>query len=236
MVLSSPYGITVADDGVIYISDSYADRIIAISPDGHCQVIAGTVSGFLDGPGKTEARFSLPQGLQLDHEGNIIVADSKNNAIRKIDLKRNFNVTTVATGFQSPYGVAIDKKGNIFVSDYGNNAIKVIDRYGTVRPVAGELYSNYNQSPKTLKMPTGIDIDPFGNIVICDCYNHIIRKVNCAFVQMADVWPKSHRYLPLTVSRATEELLCILTKKPPVHLPKELILIMVKNLVDIWPF
>jgi sugar lactone lactonase YvrE len=236
-VLSSPYGITVADDGVIYISDTYSDRILSIQPeDGHCQVVAGSVNGYTDGIGKTEAKFNLPQGLIMDPAGNLIVADSKNNAIRKIDLKKDGHVTTVATGFQSPYGVAIDKRGNIFVSDYGNSAIQVIDLSGNVRPVAGELYSNYSDYPKSLKMPTGIDIDSYGNIVICDCYNHIIRRVNCVFVQMADVWPKSHRYLPREVSRATEELHCILTKSPPVPLPKELVLIMVKNLIEVWPF
>lgn len=234
LVLSNPYGTTVGDDGVIYISDSYADRIIAINPDGHCEIIAGTTNGFIDGVGK-EAKFSLPQGIQLDGEGNIIVADSKNNAIRKID-KQSLKVSTVATGFRSPYGVAIDKRGNIFVADYGNNAIKVIDTKGLVHPIAGDDYSEYKDQPKALNMPTGIDIDQFGNIVICDCYNHVIRKVNCVFVRMAEVWPKSHRYLPQRVSEATEELTCVLAKAPPVPLPKELILIMLKNLIEIWPF
>jgi sugar lactone lactonase YvrE len=234
IMLSNPYGITVADDGTIYTSDSYADRILAISPDGHCEVIAGgTTNGFLDGAGK-EAKFNLPQGIQLDGEGNLIVADSKNNAIRKID--KHFNVTTVATGFRLPYGVAIDKRGNIYVADYGNSTIKVIDKQGRVKPIAGENYSNYKGDPKGLNMPTGIDIDLLGNIVICDCYNHVIRKVNCVFVQMADIWPRSHSNLPLPVAQATEELCCILSKAPPVPLPKELILIMVKNLIEIWPF
>jgi streptogramin lyase len=50
--LSNPYGITVSEDGIIFISDSYADRIIAINSDGHCDVIAGTLNGFSDGVGK----------------------------------------------------------------------------------------------------------------------------------------------------------------------------------------
>jgi len=231
--LSNPYGLTVADDGVIYISDSYADRILAITPDGRTEVIAGTTSGYTDGAGK-EAKFSLPQGIKLDREGNLIVADSKNNAIRKID--KQLNVSTVATGFRSPYGLTIDKKGNIFVADYGNNAIKVIDRKGIVRPIAGEN-SNYKDQPNTLNMPTGIDIDQYGNIVICDCYNHVLRRVNCVFVQMAEIWPLSHRNLPTPVSQATEELCCILSRAPPVpSIPKELIFIMVQNLIEIWPF
>jgi len=231
--LSNPYGIAVGEDGVIYISDSYADRIMAINPDGKCEVIAGMVNGFSDGVGK-EARFSLPQGIQLDGEGNLIVADSKNNAIRKID--KQFNVTTVATGFSSPYGLAIDKKGNIFVADYGNNAIKMIDTKGKVRTVIGEKNSNYKEFPNNLSMPTGISIDPFGNLVICDCYHHILRKVNCVFVQMAEIWPKGHKNLPLPVSAATEELFLVMTKAPPVVVPRELLFLMVKTLIEIWPF
>jgi streptogramin lyase len=231
--LSNPYGITVSEDGIIFISDSYADRIIAINSDGHCDVIAGTLNGFSDGVGKN-AKFSLPQGIQLDREGNLIVADSNNNAIRKID--KQFNVTTVATGFRTPYGVAIDKKGNIFVADYGNNAIKVVDKKGIVRPVAGDNYSNYKEIPNGLNMPTGIDIDPYGNIVICDCYNHILRKVNCVFVQMAEIWPQSHKNLPRPISEATEEFFLIMTKIPPVVVPRELLFLMVQTLIEIWPY
>jgi streptogramin lyase len=231
--LSNPYGITVGNDGTIYISDSYADRIMAINPEGHCEVIAGNVNGFSDGVGK-EAKFSLPQGIQLDGEGNLIVADSKNNAIRKID--KQFNVTTVATGFLSPYGVAIDKKGNIFVADYGNNAIKVIDKKGKVRPVVGDYNSSYKETPNNLSMPTGMDIDPFGNLVICDCYHHILRKVNCVFVQMSDIWPRSHKNLPKPVSEATEEFFMVMTKSPPVVVPRELLFLMVQTIIEIWPF
>jgi len=230
--LSNPYGITVAEDGIIYISDSYADRIVAINPaNGRSEVIAGgTNNGYSDGAGK-DAKFSLPQGIQIDPEGNLIVADSKNNAIRKIDKQRN--VSTIATGFKSPYGVTIDKRGNIYVADYGNNAIKVIDKQGRIRPIIGD----YPDGPNSLNMPTGMDIDPNGNIVICDCYNHVLRKVNCVFVRMAEIWPKSHQYLPRPVSQATEELCCVLSKAPPVpSVPKELILIMVTNLIEIWPF
>jgi len=230
--LSGPYGITVSEDGIIFISDSYTDRIMVIRPDGRCEAIAGSGSGFSDGAGK-DAKFNSPQGIQLDRDGNLIVADSKNNAIRKID--KQYNVTTVATGFNSPYGVAIDKKGNIFVADYGNNAIQMIDRKGKVRPVAGEN-SKYKESPKKLSMPTGIDIDPFGNIVICDCYNHIIRKVNCVFVQMAEIWPRSHKNLPRPVSAATEELFLIMKKTPPVVIPRELLFLIVQTLIEIWPF
>jgi len=213
----SPYGITVSDDGTIYISDTYADCITSISPNGSTSVIAGSVSGFSDGVG-VDAQFSQPQGLQFDNEGNLIVADCRNNAIRKID--KLFNVTTVAKGFNSPYGVAIDKIGNIFVADYGNNGIKVIDRQGRVHSIADAEHSIFKEEPRYLNMPTGIGIDNYGYLVICDCYNHVIRKVNCVLVDMSLNWPNSNLKLPSEISDCTLELLCILNKKSPYINPK----------------
>jgi len=228
----SPYGITVSDDGTIYISDTYADCITSISPNGSTHIIAGSVSGFKDGVG-TEAHFCQPQGLELDNEGNLIVADCRNNAIRKID--KLFNVTTIAQGFNSPYGVAIDKMGNIFVSDYGNNGIKVIDRQGKVHAIADAEHSVFKEEPRYLNMPTGIGIDNYGNLVICDCYNHVIRKVNCVLVNMSQQWPNSNLRLPNEISDCTLELLCILNKKPPTSIPKELILLLIREVIVNWP-
>jgi sugar lactone lactonase YvrE len=231
--LSAPYGIAVAEDGTIYLSDTYADCINAIYPDGRSEVIAGTgISGHLDGPGR-QAQFNLPQGLELDQEGNLIVADKGNNMIRKID--KQLNVTTVATGFRDPYSVALDGNGNIFVADYGNNAIKMIDKKGAVHPIAGASYSYFKDEPQNLYQPTGLGIDPLGNLVICDCYNHRIRKVNCVFGVMGPNWPDNHQMLPQPLSEAVEEFLCIFHFSPPIRLPKDLIVLMVKNFIAHWP-
>jgi sugar lactone lactonase YvrE len=229
---SSPYGIAVADDGTIYVSDTYADRIKAIDVTGKCRVIAGSTEGYLDGKGKN-AKFSSPQGIEIDREGNLIVADCRNNVIRKID--KHLNVTTIATGFNSPYGVAIDKRGNIFVADYGNHEISRIDSKGTVRPIAGANCSAFKQEPKRLNLPTGVGVDNFGNLIICDCYNHILRKVNCVLDVHAENWPYCQSQLPEEIQKATSELLCVLSYKPPQSLPKELIVLLIRLLIENWP-
>jgi sugar lactone lactonase YvrE len=209
---SAPYGVAVADDGTVYVSDNYSDCIKMIR-NGKCEIVAGAVGGFADGIGR-DAMFCSPQGIDLDLEGNLIVADSKNNAIRKVDLK-TMVVTTVAEGFQSPYGVTIDKKGNIFVADYGNNSIKRIDTKGVVRDIVSSHISNFVSEPRSLCLPTGVGIDHSGNLVICDCYHHVIRKVNCILDVIAENWPYSMtQSLPTVIENSIIELFSVLYYQP----------------------
>jgi DNA-binding beta-propeller fold protein YncE len=230
---SAPYGVAVADDGTVYVSDNYSDCIKMIR-NGKCEVIAGRVGGFADGVGQ-DAKFSSPQGIDLDLDGNIIVADSKNNAIRRVDQK-TFAVTTVAEGFQSPYGVAIDKKGNIFVADYGNNAIKRIDTKGVVRDIVSSYVSNFVNEPRSLCLPTGIGIDHKGNLVICDCYHHVIRKVNCILDVIAENWPYSMtQSLPSVIENSIVELFSVLYYYPPVSMPKDIMILVIRCVIENWP-
>jgi sugar lactone lactonase YvrE len=146
--------------------------------------IAGTrVSGFSDGPGgeNRTATFNLPRGLRYDTAGNLYVADTGNNAIRKIDTTGN--VTTLAgngtagfadgTGgrkgtatFNAPLALTIDKPGNLYVADTGNNAIRKIDTTGNVTTLAGNgkpgsVDGNISTStrPPLFDGPNSIDID-----------------------------------------------------------------------------
>jgi sugar lactone lactonase YvrE len=133
-----PGGIAIDSTGNIYISDSYNNIIRKITPDGKVTTLAGQKKkGDLDGKGES-ASFRQPEGIALDNQGNIVVADMGNNKIRKITP--DGIVTTVAgsgmrgatdgpvtsASFNRPYGVAVDKKGNIFVADFQNNKIRKI--------------------------------------------------------------------------------------------------------------
>ena len=83
-----PTGIAIGPDGNIYVCDSGNNKIRRVTPDGVVSTVAGSiVSGRRDGSAH-KAEFSFPTGIALDSEGNIYIADSGNNLIRKIVIKR----------------------------------------------------------------------------------------------------------------------------------------------------
>lgn len=149
-----------------------------ITPTGVVSTFAGNFnSGSDDGKG-TAAKFSLPYGIAFDANGNLFVADTYNNKIRKITP--DGTVTTVAgTGaqgrkdgqalsatFNTPYNIAVDKTGNIFVADHGNGCVRAI--YG------GALVTTFSDT--TYNLPVGIAIDNRGMIYLsCEKSFNIVQ-------------------------------------------------------------
>jgi sugar lactone lactonase YvrE len=133
-----PGGIAVDSAGYIYVSDTYNNLIRKISPEGEVTTLAGQeTKGHSDGKGKI-ASFLHPQGIAVDHFGNVYVADMGNNKIRKITpggtvstvagngLRGAVNGRDTSASFFRPYGIAVDKDGSIYVADYQNNLVRKI--------------------------------------------------------------------------------------------------------------
>jgi sugar lactone lactonase YvrE len=160
----------------------------------------GVFSGSSDGTGE-DAGFKNPQGITIDNNGDILVADRMNHAVRKVSP--DGVVTTIAgsftgsgtsglTGssdgsasgarFDHPSDVVVDSAGNIYVADSGNHAIRKIDLSGNVTTLAGDLgYSGYQDSTGDAALfnsPQGIAIDAAGNIIVADTTNGLIRMVS----------------------------------------------------------
>ena len=188
-----PYGIAVDKNDNVYVSDWERDMIKKISPDGKITVFAGTGhKGIKDGKG-SEASFYLPEGLAIDQQGNLYVADTYNNMIRKItpDGVVSTLAGMVAKGsadgkgkdalFSHPDGLAVDRKGNIYVADVGNNKIRKITPDGTVTTIAGTRKRGADNGPlktATFNRPYGVAVDNGGNIYVADYLNNVVRKIS----------------------------------------------------------
>lgn len=136
----SPYGAAVDGQGFVYIADTLNHSIRKISPAGIVTTLAGTgARGNNDGAAAT-ASFSDPQGVAVDANGNVYVADTGNNVIRKISppglVSTLSGSSTLSTGsadgagraalFYFPFDIAVDTNGVLYVADWGNLKVRRI--------------------------------------------------------------------------------------------------------------
>ncbi|GHU60928.1 hypothetical protein FACS189445_1900 [Spirochaetia bacterium] len=186
-------GVAVDNAGNVYVADTYNYRIMKISPSGVVTKLAGSSDrrGYADGTG-TAAKFNVPHGVAVDNAGNVYVADSNNNRIRKISSSGV--VTTLAGGvygyadgtgtaakFYVPTGVAVDNTGNVYVADSNNNRIRKISPSGVVTTLAGDGTYGYADGTGTAAMfnvPNSVAVDNAGNVYVADSRNNRIRKIS----------------------------------------------------------
>ncbi len=192
---SSPVGLAVDGAGNLYVTDAFNATIRKITPAAVVSTVAGSAAnrGGADGTGAA-ARFNYPNGVAVDTAGNLYVADTYNDTIRKITP--NGVVTTLAgsagisgatdlTGsnalFNQPYGVAMDGAGNVYVADTGNGTIRKITPDGAVTTVAGMAgiagLGDGAGSSALFNQPHGLWVDSAGNIYVADTGNAALRKI-----------------------------------------------------------
>jgi len=186
---NEPTGMTIDSANNIYVADTYNNRIRKITPSGLVTTIAGSTKGFADSQG-TLAKFNWPHGI-IVKSGNLYVADSYNNRIRKIDTAGN--VTTIAGSafgyadgqgtaalFRAPFGITIDSLDNLYVADLSNHIIRKISPSGLVTTIAGSVRDPDYAVGRTAKFngPRGITIDSSDNLYVADFGNGMLRKID----------------------------------------------------------
>jgi sugar lactone lactonase YvrE len=196
--LAYPKGTAADGKGNVYVADSSNYVIRRIDPAGIITVVAGSGVGGDSGDGgqATLARLMLPSGVSVDSSGNLYIADTNNERVRKVNP--NGVITTVAgngTGGYSgdggpataaellmPMKVVPDAAGNLFIADSGNHRIRKVSPAGVITTVAGNGKAGDSGDGglavnAQLNQPDGVAVDVAGNLFIADTHNHRVRRV-----------------------------------------------------------
>ena len=194
-----PFDLSVDAASRLLIADGVNDRVRRVDAGGVITTIAGggSTQKLGDGGTATNASLSTVMGIALDSSGNLFIADSYNNRVRKVDTSGIIN-TVAGTGIPGffgddgagvngvlfyPSGIAFDKRGNLFIADQMSNRIREVFPNGQIVTVAGRPSPGYSGDggPATnarLNNPYGVALDSSGNLFIADTLNARVRKVD----------------------------------------------------------
>lgn len=206
--LVRPLGIS-AFQGHVYVSNTL-DNVLSDLNAGNTTTIAGSLeaSGETgDGGPASQATLTQPAGTAEDSAGDIYIADTENNVIRRIDAATGV-ITRFAgtrqdkatgpgglatqTRLNAPQAVAVNKAGDVFIADTNNDRVDEVLPNGHLVGYAGSGKAGYagDGGPATraqLSKPTGVAVDAAGNVYIADSSNNVIRRVDAANGTIATV-------------------------------------------------
>jgi uncharacterized protein (TIGR03437 family) len=194
--------VTTDSSGNLYFSSGHA--VYKISPSGTLTLAAGNSRpGFSgDGGPATAAQLNTPQGLAVDSQGNLYIADQVNNRVRMVSPQGVINTfagngklgqprflgdggQATAANLNLPAGVAVDHSGNVYIADTGDNSIREVGTNGVINTIAGTGFSGICcdtqlASGSVLSQPEDVFVDGSGNVFIADTGNAAIREITAS--------------------------------------------------------
>jgi sugar lactone lactonase YvrE len=202
--LIMPEGLAFDSAGNLIAADAGTNRVLRITPAGAITTVAGTgTQGYSgDGGPAAAAMLNQPGAVAFDANGNLLIADTYNHLIRRVDAKGNIATLvgggsnlnppdgTPANGIKLfwPGGIAVDKTGTIYISDSHQSRVFQLTAQGTLVNVAGigEQGISGDGGPAVnaaLNICAGLAVDSAGNLFIADNYSNIVREVLAAAPQ-----------------------------------------------------
>lgn len=195
--LARPIALAVGPDGVVYVAEQ--NQVVSVSASGAVTPFAGGMVASFSGDGGPARRAELngPRALAVDDVGDVYIADTGNNRIRRV--APDGTITTVAgngtasfsgdggaatgAGLNGPSGLAIGFGRAVYIADTGNNRVRYVQADGTITTVAGTGDPGYagDGSAATsalLDSPQGLAFDHEGDLFIADSLNDRIRQVD----------------------------------------------------------
>jgi Immunoglobulin domain/NHL repeat len=191
---ADPSDVAVDAGGNVYVADTGNHTVRKVTPAGVVTTLAGLtgVSGSSDG--SDSARFNHPAGVAVDSSGNVYVADTDNNEIRKVTASGVVSTLAGVAGvsgssdgagsaatFNGPSGIVADATGDLYVADTLNHTIRKISPAGGVTTIAGVAGASgavdATGSAARFNGPQGLALDASSNLFVADTNNDVIRRI-----------------------------------------------------------
>ena len=195
--LDLPNGLALNAKGELFISDIGAHQVFKLDSRNRLVVVAGTGDGGFGGDGglATKAQLHAPHDLLFDADGNLLIADTYNLRIRRID--RSGVITTIAgdgkaelagddgaataASLNNPQSIAFDTEGRLLIADTYNHVIRRVDRSGIIATIAGTVPGHGGDGGAATKaqinLTMAVVVGSDGSIFISDAANSRIRRV-----------------------------------------------------------